>query len=84
MPRAVTQDAVLLVVQLLAPFEVGVPLGGVLGVLSAVVLDDQLEVRIAEVEPAPPGAVVVHDAYVDPRLGESRQHDQHPEPALHG
>jgi hypothetical protein len=56
-------------IQILAPFDVMLPLLGVLGVLAPVVLDQQLLALVPEVEPSHPAAVRRAHDQVDPWLG---------------
>ena len=69
-----------LAVQVLAPIDIVVPLLVIVGVLTAVVLDDEQQIGVAEVEPLVPVARPVADDPVDLRLGKPRKDDQHPQP----
>ena len=70
-------------VEVLPAVDVAVPLPVVLRVLPAVVLDNQLQIRIAQVEPHLPRAVGVANDQVHHGLRQARQHDQQPQPGLH-
>lgn len=72
------------VVKLLAAGNVASPLGGVSRVLASVVLDEELELGVAEVEPHEHLAVDIANDEVDPRLRQTCEHDQHAQSGLHG
>ncbi len=52
--------------------------------LASVVLDQDLDVGVAQVQAVEHPAVRVVHLDVDLRLGQSREHNEHPEPRLHG
>jgi hypothetical protein len=72
------------VVELLAPIDVGEPLLGVLGVLAAVVLNNQSARSITKIESAQPLSVAGSEDEIDRWFRQSSQHQQKSQPGLHG
>jgi hypothetical protein len=69
-------DSPALLIKPFPPIEIMAPLLGVVGMLTTVILDDQLVFRVAEVEsPSPLAAGNAHD-HVDFRFGEPCEDDE--------
>ena len=77
------QDQPAVLVEPGPPCEVVVPLRGVLGVLTSVILEDQLRRLPTEVESIAAATVLGEESIVHRRLGKAGQNDEQPEPGLH-
>src|SRR5215203_2767048 len=71
-----------LTLESLPSFDVLQPIGTHIAMVSAVVLNDELEFGIAKIESLRPVAIQFTKDVVDLGLGQSTQHNEHPQPRL--
>ena len=69
-------------IEFLAPEDVGLPLLRVVGMLPAVVLDDQPELLIREVLTPAPAAVAPTKDQIDTGFRKARQHEKQAKPGF--
>jgi hypothetical protein len=69
-------------IKFLAPEDVGQPLLRVLGMLSAVILDDRPELFVCEVITAPPAPVPATNDQIDTGFRKARKHKEQTEPSF--